>query len=32
MSSSHLLIFAAGLLVGWLVLPLLLGMITGKKA
>jgi hypothetical protein len=31
MKGEHLLAFGAGLLVGWLVLPMLIGMLSGSK-
>jgi hypothetical protein len=32
MKIEHILVFVAGVAVGWLVLPMLLGMLTGKQA
>lgn len=32
MRSDHLIAFGIGLVVGWLVLPMVLAMFTGKKA
>jgi len=32
MKGEHLVAFGLGLLVGWLVLPMVLGMLSGSKA